>query len=343
MPMPRPIDWTDDRRVRLLDQTLLPAEERYLDLGTVAQVAESIRSLRVRGAPLLGIAGAMGVSLAGKRGSGEAPAQVLERVRDACETLRATRPTAVNLGWALDRMWRRAQEVVREGGDLQASLVTEADTIWKEDEAMCARIGEHGLGLLNPESVVFTHCNAGVLATGGIGTALAPVYRAHATGRRIRVVASETRPLLQGARLTAWELGQSGIPCTLITDGMAASRLFQGDIHCVIVGADRVASNGDVANKIGTYGLALAARAHQVPFYVAAPRTTFDFTIADGSWIPIEERKDQEVRSFQGNRSAPDSAEVWNPAFDVTPSALITAFITDAGVLQPSEIGRLQA
>ena len=339
MTLPSPIGWTADHRVRLLDQTLLPATERHLELGTVEEVAEAIRSLRVRGAPLIGIAAAMGLSLAARQGAGEARESILSRVGTARELLRATRPTAVNLAWALDRMWSRAQSV--EGDDLHQALVEEADTIWKEDAAMCDRIGLAGLDLVGHDATVATHCNAGVLATGGIGTALAPMYKAHQAGRKVRVVASETRPLLQGARLTAWELTRSGIPCTLITDGMAASRLRLGDVRCVIVGADRIAANGDVANKIGTYALALAAQEHRVPFYVAAPRTTFDRGTATGAEIPIEERQGNEVRGFQGSRSAPDGVMVWNPAFDVTPARLVTAYITDAGVLHAADLSSL--
>lgn len=341
MTIPSPIGWTADSRVRLLDQTLLPQVERYLELNTVEEIAEAIRTLRVRGAPLIGIAAAMGLSLAGKRGRGEAREETISRVRAARDLLRSTRPTAVNLGWALDRMWRRA-ESVGAGEDLHQVLVGEADAIWREDAAMCDRIGLAGLDLLGENATVATHCNAGALATGGIGTALAPMYKAHQAGRTVRVVASETRPLLQGARLTAWELTRSGIPCTLITDGMAASRLRLGDIRCVIVGADRIAGNGDVANKIGTYSLALAARAHNVPFYVAAPRTTFDFATPNGEGIPIEERREDEVRGFNGSRTTPDAVSIWNPAFDVTPAGLITAYITDGGVLRGPDIHRLK-
>lgn len=339
MTIPSPIGWTADSRVRLLDQTLLPRSEQYLELSTIEEVAEAIQSLRVRGAPLIGIAAAMGLSLAAKQRSGEGRQDLLDRVASARDVLRATRPTAVNLGWALDRMWRRAQSVA--GDNLHQALVDEAGAIWREDAAMCENIGMAGLALLGENATVATHCNAGALATGGIGTALAPMYKAHQAGRAVRVVASETRPLLQGARLTAWELSRSGIPCTLITDGMAASRLRQGDIRCVIVGADRIAGNGDVANKIGTYALALAARAHDVPFYVAAPRTTFDFATADGKAIPIEERRAEEVRGFEGQVTSPEGIEVWNPAFDVTPAELIAAYITDAGVLRGTEIHRL--
>ncbi len=334
MPIPHPIGWTPDHQVRILDQTLLPSREHYLDLATAEAVAEAISSLRVRGAPLIGISAAMGLTLAVPQGGGDGDA--LAGLRRAHDLLRATRPTAVNLGWALDRMWRRA--VAAAPAQLHPVLVAEATAIWKEDAAMCDRIGVAGLALLGDRAVVVTHCNAGALATGGIGTALAPLYKARDAGRDIRVVASETRPLLQGARLTAWELTRAGIACTLITEGMAASRLRQGDVDCVIVGADRIARNGDVANKIGTYGLALAARAHQVPFYVAAPRTTFDFATPDGNSIPIEQRHADEVRGFNGQVTSPVGVGTWNPAFDVTPADLVAAYITDAGVLRGAEI-----
>ncbi|MEO8294556.1 MAG: S-methyl-5-thioribose-1-phosphate isomerase [Gemmatimonadota bacterium] len=342
MAIPHPIGWTSTSNVRLLDQTLLPHEERYLELDTPELVAEAIRVLRVRGAPLIGIAAAMGVSLAARENgnSGETP---LARVEAACRLIRATRPTAVNLMWAVDRMWRSAEALARSGADLHSGLVEEADRIWQEDRAMCDRIGEAGLAVLGDNATVATHCNAGALATGGIGTALAPMYKAHEAGRRVQVVASETRPLLQGARLTAWELTQCGIPCTLITDGMAASRLRRGDVDCVIVGADRIAANGDVANKIGTYALALAAQAHGVPFYVAAPRTTFDFDTPNGDAIPIEERTDEEVRGFGGQRTSPELVSIWNPAFDVTPARLIAGYITDAGLLTVDRLGQLRS
>ena len=332
-----PIGWTPDFRIRLLDQTQLPRTERYLELESVEQVAHAIRTLQVRGAPLLGIAAAMGLTLAARNDGPKG--NVLARLESAREVLRATRPTAVNLELALERVWRRASTA--DPRDLHAELVDEANAIWREDAAMCDRIGLAGLDLLGNDATVATHCNAGILATGGIGTALAPMYKAHQAGRTVRVVASETRPLLQGARLTAWELCRSGIPCTLITDGMAASRLRIGDIRCVIVGADRIAKNGDVANKIGTYALALAARAHGVPFYVAAPRTTFDFSTPSGDQIPIEQRQENEVRGFQDNQTAPDGVLVWNPAFDLTPAELVTAYITDEGVLQIAELSRL--
>jgi methylthioribose-1-phosphate isomerase len=333
MTIPSPIAWTENHAVRILDQTLLPGEERYLDLDTVDAVAEAIRTLRVRGAPLIGIAAAMGVTLAFRRG----PAS-LEVLCAASAALGATRPTAVNLHWALRRMERRAAAAVAAGEELPRAVRSEADAIWEEDRAMCARIGAAGAALLPDDAVVLTHCNAGALATGGIGTALAPVYTLHQAGRRVSVIADETRPLLQGSRLTAWELTRAGVPVTVITDGMAASRLRRGDVTCVIVGADRIAANGDVANKIGTYGLALVARAHGVPFYVAAPTSTIDPATADGAGIPIEERAAEEVTGWRGHPAVPRGATVWNPAFDVTPAELVTAIITDRGVFAPGDV-----
>jgi len=335
MAIPDPIGWGEGRTVRILDQTLLPGEERYLELDTVDAMAEAIRTLRVRGAPLIGIAAAMGVTLAGRDG-----APSLDEVGAAAARLRGTRPTAVNLAWALDRMERCAADAAAAGREVGPALREEADAVREEDRAMCARIGAAGAALLPDEGTVLTYCNAGALATGGIGTALAPVYALHAAGRRVSVVACETRPLLQGSRLTAWELDRAGVPVTVITDGMAASRLRRGDIRCVVVGADRIAANGDVANKIGTYGLALAARAHGVPFYVAAPASTIDPATPDGARIPIEERSPGEVTGWRGLAAAPGGIPVWNPAFDVTPAELITAIITDRGIVRPAEVAR---
>jgi methylthioribose-1-phosphate isomerase len=334
MPIPTPIAWTPEHTIRILDQTLLPTEERYLELDTVEAVAEAIRSLRVRGAPLIGIAAAMGVTLSARS------EHTVEAVYVAAATLGATRPTAVNLRWALARMERRASEAIARRDDLCRALIEEADAIWEEDRAMCARIGALGAELIGGDTRVLTHCNAGALATGGMGTALAPVYTLHQAGHRVAVIVDETRPLLQGSRLTAWELAKAGVPATLIADGMAASRLRRGDVSCVIVGADRIAANGDVANKIGTYGLALAARAHDVPFYVAAPSSTLDPNTSDGTRIPIEERGADEVAGWRGHRTAPDNISVWNPAFDVTPAALVTAIITDRGVFPAGDLAR---
>jgi methylthioribose-1-phosphate isomerase len=339
--IPSPIAWTSAHAARILDQTLLPLEESYRDLETVEAVAEAIRTLRVRGAPLIGIAAAMGVAMAaGQQGRGAGGQQGLEEVYEACKLLGATRPTAVNLHWALDRMRRRAENAYQLGEELGAALIAEANAIWEEDRAMCRRIGALGASLIPAGATVCTMCNAGALATGGIGTALAPVYTLHDAGSTPHVVVPETRPLLQGSRLTAWELTHAGVPCTLIADGMIASRLRLGDVACVIVGADRIAANGDVANKIGTYGLALAARAHGIPFYVAAPSSTIDRATPDGSRIPIEQREWGEVAGWRGSRTAPEGVRVWNPAFDVTPAALVTAIITDQGVLAPTDIAR---
>jgi methylthioribose-1-phosphate isomerase len=345
--IPSPIAWTPDHGIRILDQTLLPTEESYRDLQTVDAVAEAIRKLRVRGAPLIGIAAAMGVVQAvgrvpsGRVASGKAGKSELPAVEQACTILGATRPTAVNLRWAIDRMRHRAEQADAKGEELRSALIAEANAIWEEDRAMCRRIGELGATLIPAGATVCTMCNAGALATGGIGTALAPVYTLHESGRAPHVVVPETRPLLQGSRLTAWELTQAGVDCTLIGDGMIASRLRLGDIACVIVGADRIAANGDVANKIGTYGLALAARAHGIPFYVAAPSSTLDLATPDGSRIPIEQREASEVASWQGTRTAPAGVKVWNPAFDVTPAELITAIVTDKGIFPPADVSRL--
>ncbi|CAN5825758.1 S-methyl-5-thioribose-1-phosphate isomerase [soil metagenome] len=333
MQLPNPIGWTPDGHIRVLDQTLLPTEERYLVLDSVESVAEAIRSLRVRGAPLIGIAAAMGVAMAAAGGR--------DRVRSAAATLGATRPTAVNLHWALRRMERRAEGAVLVGEKLVPALRAEAQAIWDEDRAMCERIGALGAPLVPSGATVGTICNAGALATGGIGTALAPIYHLRRAGRSPHVVVPETRPLLQGSRLTAWELSRAGVECTLIADGMIASRLRLGDVACVLVGADRIAANGDVANKIGTYGLALAAKAHGVPLYVLAPTSTIDPGVPDGASIPIELRAPEEVAEWRGLRAAADGVTVWNPAFDVTPAELVTAIVTDRGVVPPGQISRL--
>jgi methylthioribose-1-phosphate isomerase len=336
MPIPETVAWTS-AGLRVLDQSLLPGEERYPVLTTVAAVAAAIRDLQVRGAPLIGIVGAMGVALSARLAGTSDPDAVLAAVEAAGAELRATRPTAVNLAWAIDRMLVVARAASSDRG-LATRLEAEALAIHAEDRAMCDAIGRHGLNLVPDHALVLTHCNAGSLATGGIGTALAPVYAANAEGRHVSVIADETRPVLQGSRLTAWELTRAGIPVTVIADGMAASRLRKGDVTCVIVGADRIAANGDTANKIGTYPLALAAHAHDVPFYVAAPVSTFDAHAHSGTAIPIEERNPSEITTMNGRRVAPEGVAVWNPAFDVTPAHLITGFITDRGLLQAREL-----
>jgi methylthioribose-1-phosphate isomerase len=332
MQLPNPIGWTPSGGIRLLDQTRLPGEERYLELVTVDAVAEAIASLRVRGAPLIGIAAAMGVTLA---------ADGLDGVRRAAATLGATRPTAVNLHWALRRMVRRAERAADAREPLDAALRAEAQAVWDEDRAMCDRIGALGAELVPPGSTVATICNAGVLATGGIGTALGPIYHLHRLGRAPRVVVPETRPLLQGSRLTAWELSRAGIECTIVADGAVAGRLRRGDVAGALVGADRIAANGDVANKVGTYALALAARAHGVPLYVLAPSSTVDLAVPNGSEIPIELRSAEEVTGWRGVPAAASGVPAWNPAFDVTPAELVSAIVTDRGVVPPAQLSRL--
>lgn len=319
------VRWSRDGVLRIIDQRRLPGELVELDLLNTAQVAEAIRTLAVRGAPLIGVTAAMALAQAAREGDRDA-------VRSAAATLRATRPTAVNLGLALDRMLTRAERTEGDGAALADALRVEADAIRTEDQAMCLAIGEHGSALIHHGMRVLTHCNAGALATGGIGTALAPLYIAHSRGVVLRVFVGETRPLLQGARLTAWELTRAGIPVTLLTDGMAASLMSSGHVDLVIVGADRIAANGDVANKIGTYGLAVLAHHHRIPFVVAAPWSTIDPHTATGADIPIEQRAAAEVTACGGVRVAADGVAVYNPAFDVTPAALITHYITDRGI-----------
>jgi methylthioribose-1-phosphate isomerase len=326
----------DDGVLVLLDQTRLPEATVYLRLESLDEVWEAIRQLRVRGAPAIGGAAAYGLVLSVRDLPNDVGrAGFLSIVRAGRDRLASARPTAVNLFWALDRLVSAV-----EGADLvevpalRARLLEEARAIQAEDEAMCRAIGGHALSLFDGVDSVLTHCNAGSLATMGMGTALAPVYLAAEQGRTIRVYADETRPLLQGARITAWELSQAGLPVTLITDGMAATVLRQGRVQAVIVGADRVAANGDVANKIGTYGLAILAREHGVPFYVAAPSSTIDLAAPDGDAIEIELRHPDEVRRLGGRPTAPPDVEVFNPAFDVTPAHYVDAIVTERGVVR---------
>jgi methylthioribose-1-phosphate isomerase len=314
------VAWTGDA-VEIIDQTKLPAEEVVLRLETPEAVVDAIRRLAVRGAPAIGICGALGVVLAADR---LGPAASPEDLTQAAGAIRAARPTAVNLAWAVDR-------VLAAGPD-RAALEAAAIAILDEDREACRLIGEHGRAELPHARRLLTLCNTGRLATGGWGTALGVVYAKATAGEPVEVLACETRPLLQGARLTAWELQHAGIPVTVLTEGAAAARLQQGDVDAVIVGADRVAANGDTANKIGTYALAIAAHHHGVPFYVAVPRSTLDPTTPDGGAIEIEQRSGAEVRAAAG---LPDEVPVWNPAFDVTPAALVTAIVCDAGVLRP--------
>ena len=321
--------------MRIIDQRQLPSQYVERDLRTVDDVCDAIATLAVRGAPAIGVAGAMGLAVSLAQHRADSAERFAERLKEYASRIRATRPTAVNLPWAIGRMLERAQRTKLAPEELLAALHDEADAILEEDRAMCQRIGEHGLPLIADGSRVLTHCNAGALATAGVGTALAPVYLAAERGLRIQVYASETRPLLQGSRLTAWELDRAGIPVTVLTDGMAASLMRAGDIDLCIVGADRIAANGDVANKIGTYGVAVAARHHGIPFYVAAPTSTLDGHTPDGASIAIEQRDGYEVRRGFGSLTAPTSVRVHNPAFDVTPAELVTAIITDRGVFRP--------
>jgi methylthioribose-1-phosphate isomerase len=324
-----------DGRMEMIDQTRLPTEKEILAPRTVEEVWEAIKILRVRGAPAIGVAAAMGVVVAIQR-AGDDEAEVLDLATRAADYLATSRPTAVNLFWALDRMRRvLAQYRGRGGLALKEALLAEAKAIRDEDAAMCRAIGDHGQHLVHEGAGILTHCNAGGLATAEYGTALAPLYRAHELGRKFRVYADETRPLLQGARLTMWELQQAGIDCTLICDNMAAVVMREKKVNLVIVGADRIAANGDTANKIGTYGVAVLAKYHGIPMYIAAPSSTFDLTIASGAEIPIEERGAEEVTRGFGRQTAPDNAKVYCPAFDVTPAELLAGIITERGLIEP--------
>jgi methylthioribose-1-phosphate isomerase len=297
-------------------------------------VCGAIARLAVRGAPAIGVAGAMGLVTSLLPFADESHGRFGERLRTHAARIRGTRPTAVNLPWAIDRMLARAAAVAAPAA-LLAALRDEASAILAEDRAMCRRIGEHGLPLIPDGARVLTHCNAGALATGGIGTALAPLYLAAAAGRSVEVYADETRPLLQGSRLTAWELQRAGVPVTVLADSMAGSLMKEGRIDLCIVGADRIAANGDVANKIGTYALAVLARHHGIPFYVAAPTTTVDPATRCGAAIDIEQRAGDEIACGFGRRTAPTGVPVYNPAFDVTPAELVTAIVTDKGLCYP--------
>jgi methylthioribose-1-phosphate isomerase len=322
--------------LRLIDQTRLPTEFVEIDCGDVATVWEAIKTLRVRGAPAIGIAAAYGAVIGARAQGMTDEAVVKQDLLEATTYLRTSRPTAVNLFWALDRMDATLSSgSPGDGPAIVDRLLSEARAIDEEDRAMCRAIGRHGASLVRPGQGLLTHCNAGGLATADYGTALAVAFAAHEQGTPLRVFADETRPLLQGARLTAWELKRRGIPVTLICDNMAAQVMKEGKIQIVVVGADRIASNGDTANKIGTYGVALLARAHAIPFYVAAPSSTFDLSIPDGSAIPIEQRDPREITHGFGRQTAPDGIDVYNPAFDVTPAELITGIITEKGIIRP--------
>ena len=326
----------DDNKVRLMDQRLLPQEEIYLETTDYRDVIEAIRTLAIRGAPAIGVAAAMGAALGALALKTEEPREFQIQFTYICREIAAARPTAVNLFWALDRM----QLVVQEHSDapvpeLKKRLVAEAQAMLKEDDTTNRHLAQHGQVVIHDGNRVLTHCNTGALATGAYGTALGVMRAAWEAGKRFSVWVDETRPLLQGARLTTWELGKLSIPYTLIPDGAAATLMHQGLVDLVIVGADRIAGNGDTANKIGTYSLAVLARHHGIPFYVAAPLSTFDFTLTDGSQIPVEERNPEEVTRLYGQKVAPLEAPALNLAFDVTPNELISGLITEKGIAQP--------
>ena len=329
--MIEPIAWTPENRIRFLDQTLLPQEEVWLETSDAGVVAEAIRSLRVRGAPLIGIAAAYGLAAVAANSPATDRGALLAEIAEAGRLLRATRPTAVNLAWAIDRM-SDAINRARDADEVRLIAVREATAIHREDVDGNKRIGINGAELIPTGATILTHCNAGALATGGYGTALGVIRAAYAQGKVERVLATETRPLLQGARLTAWELVSDGIPASLIPDSAAGHMMSRGAIGAVVVGADRIAANGDTANKIGTYQLAVLARESDIPFYIAAPLSTIDLATPSGDSIPIEERSAEEVRTVRGVRIAPDGVETVNPAFDVTPNRFINAIVTNAGV-----------
>ncbi len=319
----------------IVDQTLLPERLEYRELRTLDDVCDAISRLAVRGAPAIGVAGAMGLVVALQQYAVQRRETFLTRAQDAAKRIAATRPTAVNLPRALDRVLRRLRETAGSPGDMHAAMRDEATRIRDEDREMCQRIGEHALALLPDNARLLTHCNAGALATAGIGTALAPVYLAAQRGRAVEVLVGETRPLLQGSRLTAWELARAGIPVTVLTDGMSPSLMREGRVDLCIVGADRIAANGDAANKIGTYGIAVAARHHGLPFYIAAPSSTLDASIDSGEAIRVERRPREEIAMGFGRATVPPGVPVDNPAFDITPAELITAIVTDRGVHRP--------
>ncbi|MBS0172092.1 MAG: S-methyl-5-thioribose-1-phosphate isomerase [Nitrospira sp.] len=328
--------------VRLLDQSRLPTAVEFLDCRDYRAVAQAIRELKVRGAPAIGVTAAMGVALGAQTVTASDYESLVKSVEEICDHLAAARPTAVNLFWAIGRMKQKLATLrSRSVGQIKAELVRESQAILDEDIALCKAMGAYGAEVIKDGQTVLTHCNAGALATAGYGTALGVIRAAWEQGKKIDVIADETRPVLQGARLTAWELMQDKIPVTLITDNMAGSLMRQGKIHVCVVGADRIAANGDVANKIGTYSVAVLARAHGIPFYVAAPYSTIDLATKTGADIPIEERNPLEVTSIHGSHPvAPAGVAVYNPAFDVTPAELITGIITERGIFKPGELAR---
>jgi methylthioribose-1-phosphate isomerase len=331
------IDWTDEAIV-MVDQRKLPGQELYVRCRTAPEVARAIRTMVIRGAPAIGVAAAMGIALGIRRSKAKGTTQLAVEFQKICQLMAGTRPTAVNLFWAIDRMKRAFAEGAQAGespDELAARLEREARRIHDEDVDNCRTMGAHGATVVPDGARVLTHCNAGALATAGYGSALGVIRAAVEQGKRVAVIADETRPFLQGARLTAWELVREGIETTVITESMAGPLMREGAIDLVIVGADRIAANGDVANKIGTYTVAVLAREHAVPFYVAAPLSTIDLSMPDGSHIPIEERDQREVSHFGSSRLTPDGALIRNPAFDVTPHRFIAGIITERGIFRP--------
>ncbi len=328
----QPIEWLGDR-IRILDQTRLPLEEVYLELNDYRRVASAIKELKIRGAPAIGIAGAYAVALGALKINATTNGEFLEKLQDIIDGIAATRPTARNLFFALERM-KKAAEAAKSMTHIRKALVEEAVKIHKEEADATRHLSLFGAELLEDGWTVLTHCNTGPLATSGYGTALGVIVTAQKQGKHIKVLADETRPLLQGSRLTTWELKKAGISVTLITDSMAGYFIKKGKVGCVITGADRIAANGDTANKIGTYTLAVLAKENNIPFYIAAPVSTIDISLETGEQIPIEERKEEEVTHFQGRRIAPEGINAANPAFDVTPHKYITAIITDKGIIK---------
>lgn len=327
------VEWVDSGAVRMVDQTLLPLKVKYITLRNVDGVVEAIRMLRVRGAPAIGVTAAMGMALGAIKFRGKDKEKFLKHMDEVADTIAAARPTAVNLFWAVERQKAKIEKMKKQPVErIQAALVAEGKKTRLEDIRINKRMGANGAKLVPKGAGILTHCNAGALATAGYGTALGVIRAAAARGLVGRVYADETRPLLQGARITALEMVEEKIPATLITDNMAGYLMAQGRVDCVIVGADRIASNGDVANKIGTYSVAVLARAHGVPFYVAAPISTIDYNIRSGRDIPIEQRDPDEVRIIGERQMSPRGMPVWNPAFDVTPARLVSAIITEGGV-----------
>ena len=326
------LEWTD-QGIRFLDQTKLPTVETYVTCTTYQQVAEVIRNMVVRGAPAIGVAAAMGIALGANNSRAETVADLKKDFDQICRVMGETRPTAVNLFWAIRRMQEKFVTLcIRPIPQIKQALIEESRRMHAEDIAANQAMGRHGATLMPATGGVLTHCNAGALATAGYGTALGVIRAALEQGKRLHVYADETRPFLQGSRLTAWELMKDGIPTTVISDNMAGSMMRQGKINAIVVGADRVAANGDVANKIGTYTVAILAKEHGIPFYVAAPISTVDLDMHDGSGIPIEQRSRKEVTHIAGRQMVPDGVEVENPAFDVTPARLVTAIITERGI-----------